>query len=208
MKTNTNLQSIAMNKDLIKVIDNLKLTSAMHLTNLKDLLDHPEHSELIENLDELIKNAGEFRTVTEVLDEICVEVLGIPFEKLKQKIRTRPIADARSYYIALYYFATQHTWQYIGSMFNLDHASAISNARKFVELYAIDPAYRSVAEECFDKFEKYGYNCTELKQQLNGKQQPIFVLKNSITRRTSEPTGDAVVTKDKIERVSFHCAIT
>ena len=196
-----------MNKDLIKVIDNLKVSSAMHLSNLKDLLDHPEHIELIENLDELIKNAGEFRTVAEVLDEICVEVLGIPFEKLKQKIRTRPIADARSYYIALYYFATDHTWQYIGSMFNLDHASAISNAKKFIELYAIDPAYRSVAEECFDKFEKYGYNCTELKQQLNGKQQPIFVLKNSIVRRTSESTGDAVV-KNKIERISFHCAIT
>lgn len=196
-----------MNKDLIKVIDNLKVSSAMHLSNLKYLLDHPEHSELIENLDELIKNAGEFRTVAEVLDEICVEVLGIPFEKLKQKIRTRPIADARSYYIALYYFATDHTWQYIGSLFNLDHASAISNAKKFVELYAIDPAYRSVAEECFDKFEKYGYNCTELKQQLNGKQQPIFMLKNSIVRRTSESTGDAVVT-NKIERMSFQCAIS
>ena len=196
-----------MNKDLIKVIDNLKVSSAMHLINLKDLLDHPEQSELIENLDELIKNAGEFRTVAEVLDEICVEVLGIPFEKLKQKIRTRPIADARSYYIALYYFATEHTWQYIGSMFNLDHASAISNAKKFIELYVIDPAYRSVAEECFDKFEKYGYNCTELKQQLNGKQQPIFMLKNSIVRRTSESTGDAVVT-NKIERMSFHCSLT
>ena len=196
-----------MNKDLIKVIDNLKVSSAMHLSNLKDLLDHPEHIELLENLDALIKNAGEFRTVTEVLDEICVEVLGIPFEKLKQKIRTRPIADARSYYIALYYFATDHTWQYIGSMFNLDHASAISNAKKFVELYAIDPAYRSVAEECFDKFEKYGYNCSELKQQLNGKQQPIFMLKNSIVRRTSESTGDAVVT-NKIERMSFQCAIS
>ncbi len=205
---NTNLQFTAMNKDLMKVIDNLKVTSAMHLTNLKDLLDHPEHSELLENLDELIKNAGEFRTVTEVLDEICVEVLGIPFEKLKQKIRTRPIADARSYYIGLYYFATNHTWQYIGSMFNLDHASAISNARKFVELYAIDPAYRSVAEECFDRFEKYGYNCTELKQQLNGKQQPIFVLKNSITRRESQPIGEPVETTNKIERISFHCAIT
>lgn len=196
-----------MNKDLMKVIDNLKITSAMHLSNLKDLLDHPEQSELIENLDELIKNVGEFRTVAEVLDEICVEVLGIPFEKLKQKIRTRPIADARSYYIALYYFATDHTWQYIGSMFNLDHASAISNAKKFVELYSIDPAYRSVAEECFDKFEKYGYNCTELKQLLNGKQQPIFMLKNSITRRTSEPTGDAI-SKNKIERMSFHCSLT
>lgn len=197
-----------MHKDLIKVIDNLKVSSAMHLTNLKDLFDHPERLQLLEDIDELIENAGEFRTVAEVLDEICIEVLGIPFEKLKQKIRTRPIADARSYYIALYYFATNHTWQYIASMFNLDHASAISNAKKFVELYSIDPAYRSVAEECFDKFEKYGYNCTELKQQLNGKQQPIFVLKNSITRRTSEPIGEAVVTKDKIERLSFHCAIT
>lgn len=196
-----------MNKDLIKVIDNLKVSSAMHLSNLKDLLDHPEQSELIENLDELIKNAGEFRTVAEVLDEICVEVIGIPVEKLKQKIRTRPIADARSYYIALYYFATDHTWQYIGSLFNLDHASAISNAKKFIELYTNDISYRTIAQECFDKFEKYGYNCTELKQQLNGKQQPIFMLKNSITRRTSEPTGDAVV-KNKIERISFHCAIS
>ena len=196
-----------MNKDLIKVIDNLKVSSAMHLSNLKDLLDHPEQSELIENLDELIKNAGEFRTVAEVLDEICVEVIGIPVEKLKQKIRTRPIADARSYYIALYYFATDHTWQYIGSLFNLDHASAISNAKKFIELYTNDISYRTIAQECFDKFEKYGYNCTELKQQLNGKQQPIFMLKNSITRRTSEPTGDAIG-KNKIERMSFQCAIS
>ena len=206
---NTNLKFTAMNKDLIKVIDNLKVTSAMHLSNLKDLFDHPEFVEINENIDELIKNAGEFRTVNEVLDEICIEVLGIPFEKLKQKIRTRPIADARSYYIALYYFSTNHTWQYIGSLFNLDHASAISNAKKFVELYAIDPAYRSIAEECFDKFEKHGYNCSELKQQLNGKQQPIFVLKNSITRRESEPTGELVErTTNKIERMSFHCAIT
>ena len=204
---NTNLQFTAMNKDLMKVIDNLKVTSAMHLTNLKDLLDHPEHSELIENLDELIKNVGEFRTVAEVLDEICFDVLGIPYEKLKQKTKTRPIADARSYYMALFYFATDHTWNYIGSMFNLEHSTAIHSAKKFIELYKIDPAYRTIAEECFDKFEKYGYNCSELKQLLNGKQQPIFILKNSITRRKSEPTGETVVT-NKIERMSFHCAIS
>lgn len=206
MKMNTNLKFTAMNKDLIKVIDNLKITSALHLTNLKDLLMHEQRYLIVENLKELIENAGEFRTVNEVLDEICLDILGLSFEMLKQRIRKREIADARSYYIALYYFATNHTWHYIGSMFNLDHASAISNVKKFVELYRIDLDYRTIAEECFDKFEKYGYNCTELKQQLNGKQQPIFVLKNSIARRTSEPTG--ATPSNKIERLSFHCAIS
>jgi hypothetical protein len=197
-----------MNKDLIKVIDNLKVSSVMHLTNLKDLMIHEEKDEIIEHLETLIAHAGEFRTVTEILDECCSDVLGISVEKLKQKIRTRPIADARSYYIALYYFATDHTWQYIGSLFNLDHASAISNAKKFIELYVNDMSYRTIAEECFDKFEKYGYNCSELKQQLNGKQLPIFMFKNLISRREIEQDGTTDAPTNKIERMSFHCAIS
>ena len=197
-----------MNKDLIKVIDNLKVSSVMHLTNLKDLMIHEEKDEIIEHLETLIQHAGEFRTVAEILDECCSDVLGISVEKLKQKIRTRPIADARSYYIALYYFATDHTWQYIGSLFNLDHASAISNAKKFIELYVNDMSYRTIAEECFDKFEKYGYNCSELKQQLNGKQIPIFMFKNLISRREVEQDGTTDAPTNKIERMSFHCSIT
>jgi hypothetical protein len=197
-----------MNKDLIKVIDNLKVSSVMHLTNLKDLMMHEEKDEIIEHLETLIQHAGEFRTVAEILDECCSDVLGISVEKLKQKIRTRPIADARSYYIALYYFATDHTWQYIGSLFNLDHASAISNAKKFIELYTNDMSYRTIAQECFDKFEKYGYNCSELKQQLNGKQLPIFMFKNLISRREVEQDGTTDAPTNKIERMSFHCAIT
>ena len=197
-----------MNDLLLKVIDNMRVQSKSQFARLRELLNPELIPELIENLDELIKNVGEFRTVAEVLDEICVEVLGIPYEKLKQKTKTRPIADARSYYMALFYFASDHTWNYIGSMFNLEHSTAIHSAKKFIELYKIDPAYRTIAEECFDKFEKYGYNCSELKQLLNGKQQPIFILKNSITRRKSEPTGDAVETTNKIQRMSFHCAIT
>jgi hypothetical protein len=197
-----------MNKDLIKVIDNLKVSSVMHLTNLKDLMLHEEKDEIIEHLETLIAHAGEFRTVAEILDECCSDVLGISVEKLKQKIRTRPIADARSYYIALYYFATDHTWQYIGSLFNLDHASAISNAKKFIELYTNDMSYRTIAQECFDKFEKYGYNCSELKQQLNGKQLPVFMFKNLISRREVEQDGTTDAPTNKIERMSFHCAIS
>lgn len=205
---NTNLQSTAMNELLLRVIDNMRIQSKSQFANLRELLN--THSELmpqvIENLDELVDKFDNQKTLNDILYDCCEDVFGVTYDEIHEKTRRRVIVDSRGMFISFLSFADHKiTWQSMGKIFDLDHATAIHCARKFCELYAIDGEYRFNADQFFDTLEKYGYNCTETKKLLQYG-QPYFTLKGSITRREDKKTGGT--NPEKISRLSFHCAIT
>lgn len=202
---NTNLKSTAMNELLLKIIDNMRVQSKGQLQNLR-LLMLESDEKLIAELDQLIYNFSSKRSYNEILYQCCEDVYGVEPDELHERTRKRSVVDARGMFITFLFFSEDNiTLQKIGKQFDLIHSTCIHAIRKFCELYVIDPEWRFQANEFFTTLENYGYNCKETKQLLNYG-QPYFNLKGTITRRKDSKTG--ATPSNKIERLSFHCAIS
>ena len=205
MKMNTNLQFTAMNDLLLKIIDNMRVQSKSQFARLRELMEQTT-PEIIAELDEIVDKFDSQKTLNDILYQCCEEVFGVSPEDIHEKSRKRNIVDARGMFITFLFLADGNlTWQRIAEQFDQDHATAIHCTRKFCELYGTDGEYQFNANEFFNTLEKYGYNCTETKKLLQYG-QPYFTLKGSIIGREDRQTR--ATPSNKIERMSFHCAIS
>lgn len=197
-----------MNDMLLKVVDNMYVQSRKQFILLRELLSNTT-PEMIEQLDALIVHFDSKKTLDEILFECAEDYFGVSHDEIISRTRKRAIADARSMCISFMAFADYKiTWQDIGRKFGMDHSSALHSAKKFCDLYKCDDQWRHSANDFFATLEKYGYNCEQTKQKLrNGCE--YFVLKGSITRTEDSLTRKSVEQPtNKIERMSFHCAIS
>ena len=202
---NTNLQFTAMNDLLLKVIDNMRVQSKSQFARLRELMEQTT-PEIIAELDEIVDKFDSQKTLNDILYQCCEEVYGVSPEDIHEKSRKRNIVDARGMFITFLFLADGNlTWQKIAQQFDQDHATAIHCTRKFCELYGTDGEYQFNANQFFETLEKYGYNCKQTKKLLEYG-QPYFTLKGSIIRREDDKIRNTDSTK--IERVTFHCAIT
>ena len=202
---NTNLQFTAMNDLLLKIIDNMRVQSKSQFARLRELMEQTT-PEIIAELDEIVDKFDSQKTLNDILYQCCEEVFGVSPEDIHEKSRKRNIVDARGMFITFLFLADGNlTWQRIAEQFDQDHATAIHCTRKFCELYGTDGEYQFNANEFFNTLEKYGYNCTETKKLLQYG-QPYFTLKGSIIGREDRQTR--ATPSNKIERMSFHCAIS
>lgn len=202
---NTNLKFTAMNEMLLRVIDNMHIQSKTQFERLRELLEISS-PEIIDELDHIVDKFNSKKTYNEILYQCCEEVFGVSPDELHERTRKRSVVDARGMFITFLFFSDDNmSLQKIGKQFDLLHSTCIHAIRKFCELYVIDGEWRFHADEFFDTLEKYGYNCKETKQLLKYG-QPYFNLKGTVTRRKDSKTG--ATPSNKIERLSFHCAIT
>jgi hypothetical protein len=152
-----------------------------------------------------LEHIEDMKKVDEILYQTCSDLMDVSETQIKSRTRKRVVVDARAICIAFTYFAEYNkTLKCIGDSFGIDHATVIHSVKKCCNLYTTDPQFKFLVNDFILAFEKNGYNCTTTKQRLTDGHE-YFNLRGSLTKRESEPVGNST---NKIERMSFHCAIT
>ncbi len=161
--------------------------------------------ELIVTTSQELEHIESMKKVDDILYLTCMELMGVNESQIKSRTRKRDVVDARAICIAFTYFAEYNkTLKCIGDSFGIDHATVIHSVKKCCNLYTTDAQFKFLVNDFILAFEKNGYNCTTTKQRLTDGHE-YFNLRGSLTKRESEPVGNPT---NKIERMSFHCAIT
>jgi hypothetical protein len=168
-----------------------------------------ELRELIVTTSKELEEMESMKKVDEILFQTCSELMDVSETQIKSRTRKRAVVDARAICIAFNYFAENNkTLQCIGDAFGLDHATVLHSVKKCGMLYTSDAQFRYLVNDFILAFENNGYNCKTTKQRLTDGHQ-YFKLKGTITRRKNSELGESVEqSTNKIETMSFHCAIT
>jgi hypothetical protein len=167
-----------------------------------------ELRELIVTTTKELNHIEDMKKVDEILYQTCSELMDVSETQIKSRTRKRAVVDARAICIAFTYFAENYkTLKCIGESFGLDHATVLHSVKKCCNLYTRDPQFKYLVNDFILAFENNGYNCKTTKQRLTDGHQ-YFKLKGTITRRKNSELGEPVESTNKIERMSFHCAIT
>lgn|GEM_PF-5579274 len=168
-----------------------------------------ELRELIVTTSKDLEEIENIKKVDEILYQTCKDLIDVDEEQIKSRTRKRAVVDARAICIAFNYFAENNkTLQCIGDAFGVDHSTVLHSVKKCGMLYTSDAQFRYLVNDFFIAFEKNGYNCKTTKQRLTDGHQ-YFKLKGTITRGKNLEPGEPVKQQtNKIERMSFHCAIT
>jgi len=164
--------------------------------------------ELIVTTTKELNHIEDMKKVDEILYQTCMDLMDVNETQIKSRTRKRAVVDARAICIAFTYFAEYNkTLKCIGDSFGIDHATVIHSVKKCCNLYTRDAQFKFLVNDFILAFEKNGYNCTTTKQRLTDGYE-YFDLRGSLTKRESEPVGKSIEPTNKIERMSFHCAIT
>jgi len=164
--------------------------------------------ELIVTTSKELEEMESMKKVDEILYQTCSDLMDVSESDIKSRTRKRAVVDARAICIAFTYFAEYNkTLKCIGDSFGIDHATVIHSVKKCCNLYTTDAQFKFLVNDFILAFEKNGYNCTTTKQRLTDGHE-YFKLKGTITRRKNSELGEPVESTNKIERMSFHCAIT
>ena len=166
-----------------------------------------ELRELIVTTTKDLNHIEDMKKVDEILYQTCMDLMDVNETQIKSRTRKRAVVDARAICIAFTYFAEYNkTLKCIGDSFGIDHATVIHSVKKCCNLYTRDAQFKFLVNDFILAFEKNGYNCKTTKQRLTDGHQ-YFKLKGTITRGKNLEPGEPVES-NKIERMSFHCAIT
>jgi hypothetical protein len=161
--------------------------------------------ELIVTTSQELEHIESMKKVDDILYQTCMDLMDVNETQIKSRTRKRAVVDARAICIAFTYFAENHkTLKCIGDSFGLDHATVLHSVKKCCNLYTRDPQFKYLVNDFILAFEKNGYNCTTTKQRLTDGYE-YFDLRGSLTKRENNPVGNPT---NKIERMSFHCAIS
>jgi hypothetical protein len=164
--------------------------------------------ELVVNQPEEIKVIEETKVIDDIIITACKDLMNVKYSDIQSRTRKRDVVDARCIVIAFNYFTTKKTLTDIGAPVGVDHSTVLHSLKKFCDLYRIDGQWRFLVNDFFNSFEKNGYNCNTTKLMLENGHQ-YFNLRGSLTKRESEPVGESIEQPtNKIERMSFHCAIS
>ena len=164
--------------------------------------------ELVTNQPEEIKVIEETKVIDDIITNACKDLMNVKYTDIQSRTRKREVVDARAIVIAFNYFTNnKKTLRDIGAPVGVDHSTVLHSLKKFCDLYRIDPQWRFLVNDFFNSFENNGYNCKTTKQRLTDGHQ-YFKLKGTITRRKNSELGESIEPTNKIERMSFHCAIT
>jgi hypothetical protein len=167
-----------------------------------------ELRELIVTTSKELEEMESMKKVDEILYQTCMDLMDVNESQIKSRTRKRAVVDARAICIAFTYFAENHkTLKCIGDSFGLDHATVLHSVKKCCNLYTRDPQFKYLVNDFILAFENNGYNCKTTKQRLTDGHQ-YFKLKGTITRGKNLEPGEPVESTKKIERMSFHCAIS
>lgn len=181
-----------MNEILLNAIDSIE----KQLAHLK---------ELVTNQPDEIKIIEETKVIDNIIYDACKDFMNVKESDIQSRTRKREVVDARAIVIAFNYFTNnKKTLRDIGAPVGVDHSTVLHSLKKFCDLYRIDGQWRFLINDFFNSFEKNGYNCNTTKLMLENGHQ-YFNLRGSLVKRESEPVGKST---NKIERMSFHCAIT
>jgi hypothetical protein len=164
--------------------------------------------ELVTNQPEEIKIIEETKVIDNIIYDACKDLMNVKESDIQSRTRKREVVDARAIVIAFNYFTNnKKTLRDIGAPVGVDHSTVLHSLKKFCDLYRIDGQWRFLINDFFNSFENNGYNCKTTKLMLeNG--HKYFNLRGSLVKRESEPVGESIEPTNKIERMSFHCAIT
>jgi len=161
--------------------------------------------ELVVNQPEEIKVIEETKVIDDIITNACKDLMNVKYTDIQSRTRRRDVVDARAIVIAFNYFTNnKKTLRDIGQPVGVDHSTVLHSLKKFCDLYRIDGQWRFLINDFFNSFENNGYNCTTTKLMLNNGHK-YFNLRGSLVKRESEPVGKST---NKIERMSFHCAIS
>jgi hypothetical protein len=165
--------------------------------------------ELVVNQPEEIKVIEQSKIIDDIISDACADLMNIKYSEIQSRTRRRDVVDARAIVIAFNYFTNKKkTLRDIGAPVGVDHSTVLHSLKKFCDLYRIDGQWRFIVNDFFKAFENNGYNCTTTKLMLENGHQ-YFNLRGSLVKRESEPTRKSVEQPtNKIERMSFHCAIS
>jgi hypothetical protein len=164
--------------------------------------------ELVTNQPEEIKVIEETKVIDDIITNACKDLMNVKYTDIQSRTRKREVVDARAIVIAFNYFTNnKKTLRDIGAPVGVDHSTVLHSLKKFCDLYRIDPQWRFLVNDFFNSFENNGYNCKTTKQRLTDGHQ-YFKLKGTITRGKNLEPGESIEPTNKIERMSFHCAIT
>jgi hypothetical protein len=165
--------------------------------------------ELVVNQPEEIKAIEETKVIDDIISDACLNLMNVKYSEIQSRTRRRDVVDARAIVIAFNYFTNnKKTLRDIGAPVGVDHSTVLHSIKKFCDLYKIDGQWRFIVNDFFDAFENNGYNCTTTKQYLTDGHQ-YFNMRGTLVRRESEPVGKSIEQPtNKIERMSFHCAIS
>jgi hypothetical protein len=163
--------------------------------------------ELVTNQPDEIKIIEETKVIDDIITNACKDFMNVKYTDIQSRTRKRAVVDARAIVIAFNYFTNnKKTLRDIGAPVGVDHSTVLHSLKKFCDLYRIDGQWRFLINDFFIAFENNGYNCNTTKLMLNNGHQ-YFNLRGSLTKRESEPIGKSIEPTNKIERMSFHCAI-
>jgi hypothetical protein len=164
--------------------------------------------ELVTNQPDEIKIIEQTKVIDDIITNACKDLMNVKYTDIQSRTRKREVVDARAIVIAFNYFTNnKKTLRDIGAPVGVDHSTVLHSLKKFCDLYRIDGQWRFLINDFFNSFEKNGYNCNTTKLMLENGHQ-YFNLRGSLTKRKSEPVGNSIEPTNKIERMSFHCAIT
>jgi CRISPR/Cas system-associated endonuclease/helicase Cas3 len=167
-----------------------------------------ELRELIVTTTKDLEHIESMKKVDEILFQTCSDLMDVNESQIKSRTRKRAVVDARAICIAFTYFAENHkTLKCIGESFGLDHATVLHSVKKCCNLYTRDAQFKYLVNDFILVFENNGYNCTTTKQRLTDGHQ-YFKIKGTITRGKNLEPGESIEPTNKIERMSFHCAIS
>jgi len=167
-----------------------------------------ELRELVTNQPEEIKVIEETKVIDDIITNACKDLMNVKYSDIQSRTRKREVVDARAIVIAFNYFTNnKKTLRDIGAPVGVDHSTVLHSLKKFCDLYRIDGQWRFLINDFFNSFENNGYNCTTTKLMLNNGHK-YFNLRGSLVKRESEPVGKSIEPTKKIERMSFHCAIS
>jgi hypothetical protein len=185
-----------MNEIILNAIDSIEKQLA-HLRQL--VVNQPEE----------IKSIQETKVIDDIISDACLNLMNVKYSEIQSRTRRRDVVDARAIVIAFNYFTNnKKTLRDIGAPVGVDHSTVLHSLKKFCDLYKIDPQWRFIVNDFFEAFENNGYNCTTTKQYLTDGHQ-YFNMRGTLTKRESEPVGKSIEQPtNKIERMSFHCAIS
>lgn len=185
-----------MNDVLLNTIESIE----KQLAHLRQLVVHqPEE----------MKSIQETKVIDDIISDACLNLMNVKYSEIQSRTRRRDVVDARAIVIAFNYFTNnKKTLRDIGAPVGVDHSTVLHSIKKFCDLYKIDGQWRFIVNDFFEAFENNGYNCTTTKQYLTDGHQ-YFNMRGTLTRRESEPVGKSIEQPtNKIERMSFHCAIS
>jgi chromosomal replication initiator protein len=183
---------VKMNEIILNAIDSIEKQLA-HLRQL--VVNQPEE----------MKSIQETKVIDDIISDACLNLMNVKYSEIQSRTRRRDVVDARAIVIAFNYFTNnKKTLRDIGAPVGVDHSTVLHSLKKFCDLYKIDGQWRFIVNDFFDAFENNGYNCEQTKQYLTDGHQ-YFNMRGTLTKRESEPVGKST---NKIERMSFHCAIT